>query len=773
MQQRVNHEASVPARRDSGRTATSERDQMPALGSIVGNRAIGRALLDARPSSPRQLQRLVTTSSSLRWHGGDPKEDRYVLGIKLQTMSDTYKSLLAALDTYHAGLRAPISGSDLSHAGVLIAALDGITAVATKYGKDHHDDAVEARAELSKIQSDGGNDEKPRQIVARHAAIANILRDASLDRANVTKTVRLFSTSQAAHLVSRPWRDAVRDPSPPATTPMQISPPQTQQPPTSTWSSASSSHLLTGNPKEMQGPAGDVTAHGNVTLQDEQASGFRTGPQINAPSDRLRMVAVSAPLGGVVETAVGAQPTDDRLFKLGGDEIPVWAPSQIGEALDPTTIFIADRPEGQDVKQTGLGDCYYLAVLSSVADRDPAAIKRIIRPTSSGVSVILHHRGTGPSQWVKTPLHLDRQLALGSDDSLRGAHVRYQAVRSRWTVSPDAVWGYEIHRVDVVEAALWAPLMEKAYARFAEAHGIYGGDATGGLPYAAALPGSSGYNVIDAGGLSRMVFGVLYGKGLDATVPQATSSVDVAPGQQNAEAIRKLQQLLKRGPQDPITHLVAGIGQGEQAARARTMASAECAKLYEPDTPEYAFLRRKVPDSADRQALRSGLEALVAAIDAYNHARAGTDQDAITTATEDVGTAAQDLANRATIWAAFFHDGDPGRPATVTALLEMLAAITPFGTHASTGRRFVYSRHAYAVVDVQLRRADGVRLGVNALPRFVDAGQSTVQLRNPHGANTPNPSGAAETGSRGVFTLTLEQFFQHFATLEYGVVARG
>ncbi|KKK87319.1 hypothetical protein LCGC14_2754430, partial [marine sediment metagenome] len=99
------------------------------------------------------------------------------------------------------------------------------------------------------------------------------------------------------------------------------------------------------------------------------------------------------------------------------------------------SLFV-DGPQYDDISQGGIGDCYYMATLSSLADSDPHILEQMITPLGDGTFAMRFYRNN-----KEVYLRLDADLPVRGDGSLAYADF-----------GPDG--------------ELWVPLAEKAYAYF-------------------------------------------------------------------------------------------------------------------------------------------------------------------------------------------------------------------------------------------------------------------------------------------------------------------
>lgn len=84
-----------------------------------------------------------------------------------------------------------------------------------------------------------------------------------------------------------------------------------------------------------------------------------------------------------------------------------------------TSLFEGDGPSLADIRQGKLGDCFFLAPLGAVVQRDPAAVRRMIRPSGAGYEVAF---GDGTKVRVAGPT--DAEIAMGGSSVADGLWVR-------------------------------------------------------------------------------------------------------------------------------------------------------------------------------------------------------------------------------------------------------------------------------------------------------------------------------------------------------------
>ncbi|MDG2305282.1 MAG: C2 family cysteine protease [Candidatus Binatia bacterium] len=117
-------------------------------------------------------------------------------------------------------------------------------------------------------------------------------------------------------------------------------------------------------------------------------------------------------------------------------------------------LFSAFGASKDDVFQGSVGDCYFLAALSIVADSDPEHIRKMVVDLGDGTYAVRFYRGGIP-----TYVRVDADLYTNKNDS-------------------SDLWYADLG----VQNSLWVPIIEKAYAVFRKANSSYDGISGGSAP---------------------------------------------------------------------------------------------------------------------------------------------------------------------------------------------------------------------------------------------------------------------------------------------------
>ena len=301
--------------------------------------------------------------------------------------------------------------------------------------------------------------------------------------------------------------------------------------------------------------------------------------------------------------------------------------------------------------------------------------------------------------------------------------------------------------------AIWARLIQKAFAVFAGMFGTYGG--------AYSTPRTLGGYADIAGGEEKKVYGVFYGPALASasasTVNYDPSATDATNLLASVEVIKALVEYQGQRPVagQPVLMLTAGATLRDHLRRLQSaLTLVRLPTGFGTLTTQLANMGRQLP-----QALADALSAGSAAAPDQPRVRAvinlaktiaeGTDLKALARANPDLQQ--------------------------FQTLIELLNDIKEAGVDTSPGQRFIYSAHAYTILEATFspRAPDASLLTTNPTSALVGLNPllSTVRMRNPHAANSPNTLGDS-TADTGTFTLSLAQFLRNFSAVDQGRVTR-
>jgi len=543
-----------------------------------------------------------------------------------------------------------------------------------------------------------------------------------------------------------------------------------------------------------------MTTHGTANVHDDVS--IRSGVQVDANTgatthltenedaavqDITMRVSVKATQAKPVKATPGEQPDRKALFnvhksKKHGTKVKhvqgdVAGPN-INRDMVPDSLFINGAPLAADIRQGGIGDCYYQAVLLGIVNGDPGKIGSMMSFSGGSVTTTFYRLNTATGQWVPARITNDAKLQHvtnatgGVTYSLQGAQFRVADApqESMWwsQIAGDTL---KVYRKDLFQVALWSALMEKSYADFAQQFGKYGK----GLGTDA---GTGGYDIIDSGGGSQEVYPMFYG---GAVSSQTTQDINATPGGNIAvENVAAIQQLLALEAHKSNPGVAGGQQNFVQARispegainRCKAMSQAIIDHHYnEVNGGTGGAIRRffggKDKRAADQKKLDKALTSLIKAIDKWKGQKNAVNLTAV--------ARAADAIQKPGAFPLLSAEG--GATPLYNQLNENLGIVINLGTDNSPGRRMVYASHAYNVNSVTLKNAEGQALALAAtdLPARateIDATKSNIVVENPHAGNEPDLDGNGPKDGKndGRFDMSLDSFLRNFDMLRLATV---
>ncbi|MCC6994709.1 MAG: DUF4157 domain-containing protein [Deltaproteobacteria bacterium] len=377
---------------------------------------------------------------------------------------------------------------------------------------------------------------------------------------------------------------------------------------------------MSGNPQDIAAnpaanEAGTVT---RAPTAADTAGHVAPGPAaVEARPANVRVVAsAAAPLH--VDPPVC--PDTSRVYEEGAEVSPppagmtpvtgfngTMAAPQVQENLLPG-LFMNGAPSANDVQQQGIGDCFFLAAVMTVVGSDPGKIPAMMTANPAGGATVRFWRrqahsasftewltGSGPQyDYIQVAVSVSDQIAFRNvpNGTIRGAalHAQLKAQDYWANVAGNSL---EVHRRDHYEAARWVGLLEKAYARFTEQHGQYGGTHSEDSP----KTGASGYANIN-GGWGGDALVLFYGQAADTGGSANVHREDIAtynptanPLTANPNVVDQLLLLANRPANDPTSPVLIA-----SALTTRLIPSLKAAIPAAIADPDWANI------GADRQA---------------------------------------------------------------------------------------------------------------------------------------------------------------------------
>jgi hypothetical protein len=568
----------------------------------------------------------------------------------------------------------------------------------------------------------------------------------------------------------------------------------------------------------------------NPTLQDAvNAPKGPTAGTENRAANVKTVATASAPLS----TPVASCPVPDLIYQespqqtspppsgfttVTGFNGTVNAPQV--EQVMTDSLFIDGQPSPNDVQQGGIGDCYFMASLMSVAQQDPGKIRSMMAPAGhGGATVTFWTKSMSDPNWLKRlfgskPEPVYQQVSITVNEQLAynlatplGSGLRQQqnagnastgflttgarlraadhAKNNKWW-SAIASNQLEVHRRDEYDTALWTVLLEKAFAAFTERYGQYGGSQANDKPAA----GSSGMTAINGGWSHNLMF-IFYGQQADM------NGANQGNEQQQPTTWAPGSQVLAANPR-VVDQLLLLQGRPANDTNAPIVTATSMVYLLIPRLQAAITAAQADPDWANiTPAEQVNITTISTAIATYNalpnDAQGAPPTAPKATARRGIGTACSTTITVANAPSLLL----PARSNTVKQMVELILDLKNIGTDNSPGQRNIFGDHVYSVVGVNFCTTQGTQVPLQGVPSamraqffpLVDTGVSAITLRNPHHGNLPNATNAqdangqgtgpegptdypwagAQNQSSGIFHMPLSSFFMNFTSVESGV----
>jgi hypothetical protein len=485
----------------------------------------------------------------------------------------------------------------------------------------------------------------------------------------------------------------------------------------------------------------------------------------HSPLDPLRLAGT--PLDSVLYTILGGGPGDEQADQSYGEGSIVstvvgnTGDAQVMPRPVDQALYIGGGPTLEDVRQGGINDCYFLSAVTNVLQQDPQRLAQCIQPAGNNVSFTFWTTPDNGVNWVRETVTTDRtalQVVDTTDPTFDMGPLLAAGVRVDDTpMTSDHYVELDqdvliVHRDDLYEMAMWAPLLEKAYLRITERSDQYGGAAAAGV----GENTGHGYENVSKGGRSDIVMSLFYGPDLNAAGVVATNyqpGTDLVPLNQTAIAILLASEGYRMGDggtKDTTNHsmVVSTIGH-HQAADRLVQLIEHCHGL--PEMARYPTLKKSMGQVKTR-----GQQAIAA----------------IGTPDEDKTINRLGVACRRQIaedaWPLLRNET---ADKVWQDLNESLAICGHIGMNQTAGPKNVFSYHTYSVLGANFAKEDGtpIALTIDNLPANlaqISGAKSTVRLHNPHAKNEPNlPSSSQDETEDGVFGMSLDSYLRSFANL--------
>jgi hypothetical protein len=533
---------------------------------------------------------------------------------------------------------------------------------------------------------------------------------------------------------------------------------------------------LTGDPKADEG-----LTHQPITIEDAVAP-ERPKTVVVAREPRWARVKAGAvnPIVSPGKVPINSKDLYDEVPGGKAKSTPMFDERRVKyDHVAADGLYIGSGPDPADVMQGSLGDCWDLAVVAAIAARDRGKLMQMMSHRPGAFSATFLRRTTelvwndGPKiihPYVPVTVSVAETLLAGP----AGSAGKSSLVDSKLRHGPEP-----LERIAYVESltggiltirvtsrwqlARWAPLLEKAYARFAQEYGQYGGGGENEKK-------GSGYSDLH-GGLSHYVYGAFYGA--EAERAERTDTLfkpGINQASLNPAVIAKLLPLQGRADtasKDDHTAPLLTASTNSDLAKIRLKDSLDLfVKSYSfkgltPDSKGRLLLLQSVlaewsASTPDRRSFVL-VDVERCALDVVREVKTEVPGQPSTTANNG-----QDLLDE--------RAGTGGWQNTVGSIIDLCLMVGG----SQGGQHSIFADHAYTVVSTKLVGDPKTPLAFRyELPNdeherdkylgAIDANTSTVRLRNPwsHGGPDVHGDKGNDESGGGYFDVSLNQFLSN------------
>ena len=374
-------------------------------------------------------------------------------------------------------------------------------------------------------------------------------------------------------------------------------------------------------------------------------------------------------------------------------------------------LFPIGGPKSSHIEQTNLGDCYFQSVIIEIAKSNPGHLQDMMREDNGTVVVRFYQNNA--AVYIKVNKTL-----------------------------PQSATGEPLYNA----GENWVRFLQKAYAVFAQKYGKYGA--------ALEMPDKEGYEGI-VGGVGCDVYKVFYGSAvLDAqrTETNYTPENKQKNVTENNAIITKLYEFKNQKSVQKL-NLTAGANYEEHLKRLKKL---------------IPLLTVPVEDNK-KIKMKSGMNPKGnMQIGLFNLAFVKLIVE------NDKKKSQKDVSEQARLVLGRDEWAKLEKTSVYNAANELLHNLSTAGSDSSSGDRFIYSGHAYAIVEVKLKNnQDQPANDKDVSDNKIDLFKSKVTLRNPHRENAPHLKGDEamdQQNEPGRFAISLDQFLRNFTHLDYAQV---
>ena len=143
--------------------------------------------------------------------------------------------------------------------------------------------------------------------------------------------------------------------------------------------------------------------------------------------------------------------------------------------IDKTSLFINNTTSAADIRQRNVGDCYFLAAILSIIQKDPKFFTRKMSLNNNTVSTTFYHQmGTiFNRRWTPVVVNTPYGIAHRNGEKIGSDYRISEDYKSKWYAKFENTV-LSVNQDNYYQAALWVNCIEQAFTVFAANYGKYG-----------------------------------------------------------------------------------------------------------------------------------------------------------------------------------------------------------------------------------------------------------------------------------------------------------
>ena len=495
----------------------------------------------------------------------------------------------------------------------------------------------------------------------------------------------------------------------------------------------------------------DESGYTPRSFMDDEVELFSNGRQFVAKEARDTKPATLTDL--IQESSSGMAPTAIS----GSLDMP-----NIRHDIDKSSLFIDNTTSVADVRQGNVGDCYFLAAIMSIVQKDPAFFTRMMKLSNNTVSTTFYHQ-TGTifnRKWTPVTIQTPYGIAHRNGQKIGSDYRISEHYKSKWYAKFEETI-LSLNQDNYYQAALWVNCIEQAFTVFASNYGQFGK----GKDW---FDNKERYDRID-GGFAGECLQMFYGdKASGNTLTHLAAPSDKRDILKDNKSVIKNLLSFKRSQNDMQNNVHVFASTTKEQALERVQYHSKKA-LNEFNT-RFATLKASASEEdkgkiPELEKAKDNLEVIYNCAQNYDaKPKTGfifTRNNPLYQAGETEKTYQERMKNTMNIAANELRKNAAYQSLNLDSYTDLKIAVAG---HVQIKRQSItiMTNHAYTIQDVDFVDTEGKSLNEKNVEDVIanaDIESSRVTLRNPHGQNKKVYNGEREEKlAEGGFDMNLHEF---------------